>query len=294
MSFLNQNSLYLTKTAQESILYEAVLQPKPGLVDSLDTGAHQDMDIFTFINSSSSLFAGFYEFAEAGRTHEGTLDELFQTIRPIGIVIEKDMLDATDQVNTHKGAIFSFGIFLAALGYYGQNNSINFRSGLTNCEINEVFDLSQKMTQKSLLNDFNQITNKSLLTNGEKLYVKHGLMGIRGEAINGYPVIRDFALPYFRKLYLSDLTTEEILLKVLLLIMSKTEDSNVINRGGINALSWVQTISNQTLQQVPENKPIPKEKLRDLNQLFINDNLSPGGAADLLALTIFLNKIEKT
>lgn len=123
-------SIELAELAQKSILYEAVLTPKPGLVDAVDQGAHKDMNVFTFIDSSSSLFHSFYEYAYAGLTFRHDEKGLFSEIRNIGIEAEKRMFKSTKNINTHKGINFSLGIILAVSGYYLKNskteNILNF------------------------------------------------------------------------------------------------------------------------------------------------------------------------
>lgn len=51
--------------SMQALLYEVSVTPKPGLVDRNNTGAHQDMDIFTFEASAVSLNHYFEQFASA-------------------------------------------------------------------------------------------------------------------------------------------------------------------------------------------------------------------------------------
>src|SRR5699024_6679000 len=95
----------------KSILYEVAATPKTGLVDRKNSGAHKDMDFFTFINSSSVLGSYFYNCTKAGIEFKGNdYRDLLKDIRPIGMEAEKDMFKATNNINTHKGIIFSQGI----------------------------------------------------------------------------------------------------------------------------------------------------------------------------------------
>lgn len=293
MDKVNQLAQQLAMMAQQSLLYEAVLSPKPGLVDATDVGAHHDMTIFTFLDSATALYPGFMDYAQAGLHHEGTLSELFSQIRPIGMKIEKEMNLATQHVNTHKGAIFSFGIILAATGYYLKEQKLDLDKPLTVTQTADIFKLGQAMVQDTLAKDFIGLEQKKQLTNGEKLYLKYGLTGIRGEALSGYSLVREVALPYLRKETMSASTLDDKLLTVLMLLISTSEDSNLVNRGGIDGLNWAKSAAKEYLQSYSPETAAGKTQLQLLNQAFVHHHLSPGGSADLLALTIFIAKLER-
>lgn len=286
----NQLAIY----AQQAVLYEAVLYPKPGLVDSIDNGAHSDMDIFTFMDSSSSLYEGFYEYAKAGITWEGITLKLFEHIRPIGIKLEKEMLRETKGINTHKGIIFSMGIFLAATGLLIQNQLKQkdefpiFKEQDTD----DIFSLIKDMTYNLVANDFNDLNNKKVLTNGERLFLEHGFTGIRGEAEKGYPYIHKKALPIMRSQNMYN-SLRDCLLEILFTLMSSIEDSNVVHRGGIKALQFVKEQALEFINKGGINQVNAIHKIEEMNKFFISKNLSPGGSADLLIITVFLAKLEK-
>lgn len=282
----------LARLAQQAILYEAMLSPKPGLVDTIDSGSHTDMDIYTFLDSAAALYKGFVEFAEAGFRCEGSEKELFQIIRPIGMKCEEDMFAATQKVNTHKGIIFSLGIVLAAVSRYLKENPAALANGFSQEDTNRVFTIIQAMTEGIVQNDFQDLEGKQHLTHGEKLYLQYGFTGIRGEAENGYPVIRDKVLPVMRKEGGGFASRDDLLLEALFLIMASTEDSNVVNRGGISALTYVQEEAQAFLDKGGMRRPEAYLEVAELNEAFIVRNISPGGAADLLSLFIFFAKLE--
>jgi len=284
----------IARLAEEAILFEVVLSPKPGLVDSLDSGSHTDMDIYTFIKSAASLFEGFHDFSRAGFLHTGTAKELFFKIRPIGKDVEKKMYRATGNINTHKGIVFSMGIILAALGLYLQDSlkEEEIRT-FTKEDTDAVFRLTSEMTEGIVSEDFRNLREKSKLTNGEVLFMRHGFTGIRGEAENGYPVVRLKALPRLREVETSSLTLEERLLGILLLLMSITEDSNVVSRGGMESLDYVKREAAAFIKKGGMMNPEASAILKNMNADFIRRNISPGGSADLLSLTIFFGKLEK-
>lgn len=283
----------MARYAEEAILSEVILSPKPGLVDSLDAGAHGDMDIYTFLLSATSLHDGFYDFAKAGLFHEGTKQELFMKIRPIGIDVEKEMFKATRNINTHKGIIFSLGIVLAATGYYLKDKSEEEIEHFSSSDTDAVFMLIREMTEGLVKKDFDNLPQKTKYTNGEILYLKHGFTGIRGEAEDGYPVVRLEALPRLRVLQDQEFSFEEKLLEILLLLMSITEDSNVVSRGGIESLSYVKNEAKRFLEKGGMKNPDAREMLKQMNEDFIVKNISPGGSADLLSIAIFFGKLER-
>jgi len=290
---LKKYARLMARYAEEAILSEVILSPKPGLVDSLDAGAHKDMDIYTFLLSATSLYDGFYDFSKAGLLHEGTKQELFMKIRPIGMDVEKRMFEATGNINTHKGIIFSMGIVLSAAGYYLKDKSDDEIESFNASDTEAVFLLIREMTAGLVKKDFKNLPEKTKYTHGETLFLKHGFTGIRGEAEEGYPVVRLDALPKLRQMKDSEFSFEEKLLEILLLLMSITEDSNVVSRGGIEALSYVKSQAKSFLEKGGMKNPDSREILKQMNEDFVVRNISPGGSADLLSIVIFFGKLEK-
>lgn len=279
--------------AQQALLYEAVLFPKPGLVDPVDNGAHDDMDIYTLMDSISCLYGGFHKFALKGLSWDENPRELFHVLRTIGIDLERRMFRETKNVNTHKGAIFSMGIFLAAAGmvlqeyldYYDEFPIFEER------DTEKVFHVIRNMTKGLVADDFKDIHHKKHLTHGEKLYLKYGFTGIRGEAEAGYPIIKNIILPRMRsqdKQY----SIKSRLHEILFLIMATVDDSNVVHRGGIEALDLVKREANNLLEKVNFKKENACELIDKMNDLLVEKNISPGGSADLLSVSIFLGKLE--
>jgi triphosphoribosyl-dephospho-CoA synthase len=285
-------SFQIAEYAQKSILYEAILTPKPGLVDAADSGAHKDMNIYTFIDSSVSLFKGFYCYAQAGLTWERDEKALFKEIRGIGTIAEKDMFKATDHINTHKGINFSLGIVIAATGYYLKTMGKEQLNNLEPEDTLHILKIVEKMTEGLVKNDFRNLDKKAKLTNGERIYLEKGLSGIRGEVEGGFPTVLNIALPRLRFLSKGSISKEKILIDVLFHIMSVSIDSNVINRGGFEALEFVTEQAQKLIQDGIIYQENYQEKIVELNAVFIEKNISPGGAADLLSVTIFFALLE--
>lgn len=274
--------------AQRALLYEVALTPKPGLVDRQNSGAHQDMDYWTFLASSAALGLYFPAYLEAGYTHQGTPAALFKKLRDIGQQAETAMFAATKGINTHKGANFSFALLLGALGIYWQQKP---QLPLTPDDTKHIMTLVQSLTKDVLQADFQNLDQKKNLSYGERLYLEHGITGIRGEAMAGYPALQDL-LAYFRTLSSTQQDTQEtMLLRGLVYLMATVEDGNLLHRGGLAAWQTVQ----QTAQEL-QAKNLPETQLRQALAAYdlklIQANLSPGGAADVLALGIFMGFLE--
>lgn len=287
----NENIKIFTQYAHKAVLYEVMLSPKPGLVDRLNTGSHTDMDVFTFIDAINALMPYFEKYLILGWTHDRTAEpkELFLKARALGIKAEQAMMQATGGVNTHKGANFSFAVILAASAYMMKEKDLSLP--LTAEETADLFQYVALMCEGLSTDDFKDLTNKKTLSYGEKLYLNYGITGIRGVAEAGYPMLTEIILPYLRK----NLTTypnnqEGVLLHSLALTMSVVEDTNLIHRGGIEAFRQVQIEA----KKIYENStPMTIfEAFLEYDQKLIARHLSPGGAADLLSLAIYVAQLE--
>ncbi|WP_320163185.1 triphosphoribosyl-dephospho-CoA synthase CitG [uncultured Trichococcus sp.] len=282
---MNDLVVHIAAQAEKALLYEVALTPKPGLVDRNNSGAHSDMDFFTFIDSIVSLSPYLLEYVKLGAEHEGSAKELFHKVRSMGVHAEKAMLAATNNINTHKGANFSFAVLLGATGAcVRQGKALPF----TQKDTQEILAYAKEMSYGLVTNDFSALETKSSLSYGEKLFLTYGITGIRGEAEAGYPALGELVLPYLRAN--RDRPTELLLLETLLLLMSQVEDGNIIHRGGIDAWHTVKTEAKKLLQASTEGTL--KELMYSYDLMLIERHLSPGGAADLLSLGIFFAKLE--
>ena len=139
--------------------------------------------------------------------------------------------------------------------------------------------------------DFANLDQKEHLSYGEKLYVEHGITGIRGEAATGYPSLAK-ALDYYNTLHTHTPRHRDLLL--LLYLMTFVEDGNLIHRGGIDAYKQVQQEAQQLFEEAqPLTETELANRLEDYDNVLIERNLSPGGSADLLSLTFFCHKIQQ-
>lgn len=283
---MNELSFPVPQYARQALLYEVTATPKPGLVDRRNSGSHSDMDFYTFADSCVALAPFFDAYFLAGLEHAGAPEELFAKVRRIGIDAEKAMLQATQGVNTHKGANFSFALLLGASGQLiRQGASLPFQPKDTEKLLAYVAEMTATLIQK----DFSEIGKKTELSYGERLYLEKGITGIRGEAAGGYPNLKEIALPFMRAN--ASLPLEELLQRLLITLMSEVEDNNLLHRGGYDL--WMEVKKKATA--IRDEKLSPEQLvicLKDFDDELIRLNLSPGGSADLLALAVFLAFLE--
>ena len=267
---------YIAVRAYLALLQEVKTTPKPGLVDRRNSGSHKDMDMRHFFASANALRPFFCRFAEKGYlTRDMEAAETFRQIRSIGMEAETAMLEATHGVNTHKGAIFTMGLMCAACG----------RLGPDNWQAETILAEIAKMTVGVVENDFAGVTAENAKTSGEKLYAAYGITGIRGQAEKGFPAVLNKGLPVLKEGLAQGLTLNDAGAVALLHLLTVTEDTNIIHRSDVETLKSVQAQVFALLQDAPYPE---MAVLENLDQQFIEKNLSPGGTADLLAVTYFL------
>lgn len=278
----------ITNMAVSSVLIELYTSPKPGLVDKLNSGAHKDMDYFTFIRSSSSLWPYFKSFIQYGRNLEIIDASKLEHLRKIGLEAEKSMFEETKGINTHKGAIFTFAVFLCVIGYLEKNyDKKNINPKLLSESIKRLCsDISN--------DDFKNLNEKDTLSHGEKIFIKYNAKGIRGEAELGYPTVIDLSLPYMEMLIKSKQSSKtkgvflsKVYVNTLLKIMSSLQDTNILYRHDMITLEKVKRDSNIALELGGMFTDLGVEFIYELDEEYSNKRISPGGAADLLGITVF-------
>ena len=138
-------------------------------------------------------------------------------------------------------------------------------------------------------NDFAGLTAETAKTAGEFFYAKYGITGVRGQAEAGFPAVRDVGLPLLKEGLSKKLPFDQVCGDVLLHLLAATDDTNLIHRSDRDTQLKVKAEIGKLLQ----NDPFPsKEVLEKLDREFIEKNLSPGGSADLLALTLLVLFLE--
>lgn len=287
--FISRLSNHIGLLMQKALFYEVNTSLKPGLVDRLHNGSHKDMRLSTFINSAYSLTDYFCQCVKEGLSCDCSKKELpllFQKLRGIGKQAEKNMLFATQGINTHKGIIFSGGILCAAIGYYISTNSKDISSENFLLSLPEIC----RCMLPELLSDYLTLTPDTAKTNGEKLYLKYKITGIRGEAKEGFPLLFNVGFPLFQAVLKKGFSLWQAGLITLLHYIACTEDTNLIIRSDYQLACKIQKDLQQFLAHATYEEQL--SILPKLDAFFVSRNISPGGSADMLALTYFLYFIQ--
>lgn len=266
----------LSQYGLKAMIAEVSTMPSFGLVSPSTSGSHKDMDYYTFLDSSFAIAPYLKAMASIGYSYHNS-KRIFEAIRTVGILCEESMFKATKGVNTHKGMIFLLGIIVAA-------TAKTLFEGESFDKIEEVI----KEMCSDILNDFKDVHNKAELTHGEMLFKEFGFTGIRGEVKAGIPVVFKEILPQFLS---SNLTGHDLYAHTLLQLMVRVEDSTIVHRQSINKLREIQAEAREIIKNGGLNSPLGKEVAFNFEQKCIEDNVSPGGSADLLAVVIFLGEI---
>lgn len=274
--------------AYTALRREAWTTPKPGLVDRENSGAHRDMDYPLFLISCASLTEYFARCAAIGASHPrdgsqaGARRDIayLEELRNAGLQGERSMFSATGDVNTHKGAVFSLGTLCASLGQLAEEQRL----------FPNRIDL-QKLQKRC------GETASALLavagpddTHGAAVY-KRGVGGIRKEAASGFSAAFTLGLPSLREAKAEGYDINQSMVKTLLLLMLHTQDSNVVYRGGLDGLIYVQKEAGRILRSQDLRTEQGMDEVRRFDKACIRRNLSPGGSADLLAFSVMLHLI---
>jgi triphosphoribosyl-dephospho-CoA synthase len=260
--------------AREALAAEAELTPKPGLVDRRGPGAHCDLSLELMLCSAAALEP---YFAAMGLASEGR--NLNRTLRrelaTIGRSAERAMYRVTQGSNTHKGAIWILGLLVAAAAReHGQNaREIAAAAGA-------IARLPDRM-------------QPALLTHGDIVRARYGAAGARGEAINDFPHVIEIGLPALQAKRAAGSSEQISRLHALLSIMSCLNDTCVLYRGGGEALRAVKSGARAVLMAGGPATAQGQKEIRKLERDLLTRNVSPGGSADLLAATIFLDAVER-
>lgn len=249
--------------AADALRAELDTTPKPGLVDRNDNGAHKDMDMALMSRSIDALLPYFVKLALLGCNE--SIPEVDE-VRQIGIEAEKAMLNATGGVNTHRGALFSMGLTTLAASWCMSHDG--------KVEEQQLRDLIIQVAAGFV---------PTAGTHGNEAVNAHRVTGALDLAKAGYPQLFNDWLPSYRTWSVDNSSTARQ--KLLLLIMGQLDDTNVIHRAGYEQAQQVK----QEARALLSNYSIPG--MEAMNRDYIARNISPGGSADMVALTLFIHSI---
>jgi triphosphoribosyl-dephospho-CoA synthetase len=275
----------ISDRAVRSLLIEASLAPKPGLVTPYNNGSHKDMSFRTFLDSALALSDCFAECAAIGKTLASRPpDEARALLKRAGLDGEKAMYRATGGVNAHKGAIYLLGFLCAAAGRAG----VDGRPVFSPRELaGTAASFVQGSVERELASKKTPGSGETApLTAGERAYVACGLTGARGEAERGYPLALE-ALDFMRARLLHT-SLKNALTDTFFFIVARNEDTNLYARGGTEGLKTAQNLAKEVLREGGSAVLEGREKIKIAERVFVEKNLSPGGSADVLSSAVFL------
>ena len=279
---LHQQAQSIADTMRQALITEATLTPKAGLVDAVHNGGHSDMNLALFLKSADAIAPYLGDCAATGMTFAGhpASPALLAAIRPIGLAAEAAMRAATGGVNTHKGAIFAFGLTAAALG---KRLAEQHTATLADVQA-DVRALCAEILAELHQGDCDSA--------GKRGYARHGISGARGEAASGFATVSAHALPLYQQELAADGNERRALLAALVALYAANDDSTTLARVGLDGLRahqhWARTLLADRATLADE------ARLSDAIAAYARNcaarRLSAGGSADLLALTAWLGQ----
>jgi triphosphoribosyl-dephospho-CoA synthase len=265
---------HLAELARQALVAEAELTPKPGLVDRRGSGSHNDLSLDLMRRSAAAIAPYFVAMAAAAQSMPSSR-ALRTEVAAIGRAAESAMLQTTGGSNSHKGAIWILGLLVTAAGQ---------------CIDSSPESIAQGASVLALLPDRAQ---PQIVSHGDMVRARYGTTGARGEAITGFPHVVDVGLPTLRAARSNCCIETNSRLSALLNIMVCLEDTCVLYRGGTEGLAAVQKGASDVLLVGGPGSVAGDQAMFQLDhELFIR-KISPGGSADLLAATLFLDALER-
>ena len=260
--------------AARSLQLEIETWPKPGLVSHIDTGSHIDMDADTFRRSALAIQPFFAKLVEAGARNAD-----MPLLRKIGFRAEHAMMAATHGVNTHRGAIFGMGLLCAATGLRAAGHADAAMS------LGEV--VSQRWGRDMLAGP------RLPFSHGELVGRRYGVGGARQEAALGFPSIYEIGLPTLRDAtVLMPGNAEAGRVQACFALIAMLEDTNLLHRGGVEGLRFAQRTAQSFLERGGITQADWLDSAEAIHHAFVDRWLSPGGSADLLAMSVFVRDLD--
>lgn len=268
------DDLALASAAVTALRDELEVYPKPGLVSRVDSGAHADMDFDLMCRSADSLQRPFAHIAAAGREARS----FERALAPLGRDAERQMLQATGGINTHRGAIFSVGLIVAAIARTRSAALVTDPAAVRATLAREWGEaLEAHASQGDLASSHGALVRR-----------RTGIGGARSEAALGFPGIFRTGIPVYREAAASGLDANAASVHTLFALMEAVDDTTVLFRGGPEAGLFVRRCAAGFLASGGCTRDGWFERAEQLHRTFIERNLSPGGCADLLAATLLV------
>ncbi len=262
---------HVADVAVESLIAELDIAPKPGLVSPVDCGSHADMDYDLLRRSAESLRDPFRLIAEAGAAGAG-----FDDLAQLGIAAEVRMLEATGGINTHRGAIFTLGLLVAAAAGRPRLAPCELRSSIT---ARWGDGLRRHAGEAATAGSHGAVVRR-----------RTGAGGAREEAADGFPSVFDLALPLYRGLRARAVDGADAAVHVVFALVAEVADTNLLHRGGADGAAFAREKASGFLVEGGVQVSGWQDRAWAVHREFVARNLSAGGAADLLAATLFVHR----
>ena len=262
----------IAKTARQALVDELETWPKPGLVSLVDSGSHDDMNAAMLLRSAAAIEPFFARLVAAGADGDG-----MPVLRGIGIEAEAAMMTATGGVNAHRGAIFSLGLLCAGEGAgHHSDASAEDRAMRVSSRWGAAIDR----------------TPASCVSHGGRAALHFGVGGASAEAASGFPTVRAVGLPALRAgRLLAPGYANAARVQCFFALLAQVDDTNLLHRGGRAGLIDAQIAAARFLADGGVAATGWLEAAVQVHRSFVARRLSPGGCADLLAVTLFLEAL---
>jgi triphosphoribosyl-dephospho-CoA synthase len=260
--------------ASAALVDEATLTPKPALVDKRGSGSHKDLTLESMVRSALVLKPFFQEMARIAsgvRPNLGLREELAEC----GRRAEAAMYQATRGSNSHCGAIWCLGLLVAAAA---------MQKG--KAQGTEIAEIAAKIAA------FPDRSTSNVETHGMVMKRTYGVGGAMAEAQSGFPHVIKIGLPHLRNRRLAGATEASCRLDTLLIIISSLDDTCLLYRGGLQALETAKSGAQEVIALGGTGNHRGMARLFQMDRDLVQLGASPGGSADLLAATLFLDSLE--
>jgi triphosphoribosyl-dephospho-CoA synthase len=278
----------LAALARQALIAEAELTPKPGLVDRRGPGAHTDLSL-ALMRRSAFAIEPFIRLMAFQSMNELPNPRLRATLAATGRAAENAMLKLTNDSNTHRGAIWTLGL-LAAAAAVGRDELPLIRD---RDDATPKLNANNIARTAGLIASFEDPHQSSSISHGQIVAQKFGVTGARGEAMSGFPHIIEIGLPMLRARRRDQAPESIARLDALLGIMAQLDDTCLLYRGGEPGLQAAKQGAAAVLDAGGAGSSPGQKVLFVLDKELLELGVSPGGSADLLAGTLFLDAIER-
>ncbi len=301
---MNHKLLQNSYKVIEALSIELSLINKPGLVTVDTPNIHKDMD-YLFMTKSFHIIGEYYYslsslIFDLDINKCNSISEFinlnYEKIINLGKKYEFKLFEFNNGVNTYKGMIYSFGIIAIVDGI---NLKLNKKSNIDYyfriLEEVSISIINQKVNHKDLPDD----TYGSNLRKSKKKDIsyisKKGFYIIKDSFYKYCELKSDNKIP--AKSHIEDYNYKKSLIFYLFSnIAMEIDDSTIIGKSNNNISNKFKEkmcILNSYIRENPFNYLDIEKKLEKINEYCLTNKISPGGTADLFALTIYVLRIYR-